>query len=532
MLFSISRRHRLRVVLLVLSVALLAIPGLQSPKPVVAQQRGAVPEDPYLTRQALAMQPLYRSDVADLSQIPRYRIWASFDPTSALVRGELTLRYTNVTNTLLTELVFRLYPNAATIYGGGSLTVTSLECRGRALVARPELDRTILRVPLSPPLWPWESITVNMTFEAQLPTTNPQGYLIFHHSDSVTTLAEWYPILALYRNGWQTPPVPAVGDALLGELAFHEVTLAAPSLYRIASTGVATDTREAKGVKVWTFVSGPARSFSLALSDRFYRESTRVGGVTLNFYALGSSPPLTATAASEEMSQAAEPPAGTAEAALATAREALEAFQRRFGPYPYAELDVVETWVTIKGYEFSSMVFMERGLRSSETWWLYRWTLAHELGHQWWYGLVGSDPVREPWLDESLATYSSLIHIEETRGRAAARAELSSLQGTYGRPSGSGPRILASALDYDGWLSYRGPVYYQGALFIDALRQEMGDVRFFRLLRQYVTKYRYRVATTDDFLSLAESIAGRDLSPLYELWLGTSGPGADTPSER
>jgi len=529
MFLHVVSRSRLCMVLS-LVVALLAAPCAPLAASVVAPQRAPV-QDPYLLRQAQAMQPLYRSDVTLMAHIPRYRIRAKFDPEAALVRGDLTLQYTNRVDTLLTELVFRLYPNASTIYGGGSLTVSSLEYHGRALLVRPERDQTILRVPLYPPLRPQDSITVHMTFESQLPTSDGQGYRIFHHSDSVTALAEWYPILAVYDDGWQAPVVPAVGDALFGELAFYEVILSAPAAYAVASTGVALHTCEVGNDKVWTFVSGPARSFSLALSDRFYRESTRVGEVTLNIYALGSSPRSMEGVVRDEAPQEAEPSAGSAEAALGTMRETFVAFERRFGPYPYAELDVVETWVSIKGYEFSSMVFMERGLRAAETWWLYRWTLAHEIGHQWWYGLVGSDPVGEPWLDESLATYSSLVHIEETRGRAAARAELSALEATYGRPSGASAPILGSALDHAGWLSYRGPVYYQGALFLDALRQEMGDAEFFALLRRYVSQYRYRIATTFDFLSLAESVAGRDLDTLYELWLGTSQPGADGGSD-
>ena len=73
-------------------------------------------------------------------------------------------------------------------------------------------------------------------------------------------------------------------------------------------------------------------------------------------------------------------------------------------------------------------------------------------------------------------------------------------------------RSNSSALDFSNWLAYRSPVYYQGALFLNALREEIGDESFFSLIRRYLATYRYRFATTKDFLRLAEAVSCCDLN--------------------
>jgi aminopeptidase N len=65
-------------------------------------------------------------------------------------------------------------------------------------------------------------------------------------------------------------------------------------------------------------------------------------------------------------------------------------------------------------------------------------------------------------------------------------------------------------------------VYAKAALFFDALRQQVGDETYREILRQYLARFRWRIATPDDFLRVAESVSGQDLDALYSRWiLGT-----------
>ena len=135
---------------------------------------------------------------------------AIIDPESGSVVGQMRLAYTNTTGETLTDLAFRLFPNAETIYGGGSLSVAGVEQAGTVLESKPSEDGTILHVRLARPLAPGGTAGLDLAFNAQVPSQTSQGYGVFNRALGVLCLAGWYPVLAAYGDdGWDTPPVPA-----------------------------------------------------------------------------------------------------------------------------------------------------------------------------------------------------------------------------------------------------------------------------------------------------------------------------------
>ena len=70
-----------------------------------------------------------------------------------------------------------------------------------------------------------------------------------------------------------------------------------------------------------------------------------------------------------------------------------------------------------------------------------------------------------------------------------------------------------------------GPVVYgKGPLFFQALRDEVGDDTFLAILRAYWEAYRYRIATPEGFLAVAEEMSGQELGSLYDKWILSSSP--------
>jgi hypothetical protein len=67
---------------------------------------------------------------------------------------------------------------------------------------------------------------------------------------------------------------------------------------------------------------------------------------------------------------------------------------------------------------------------------------------------------------------------------------------------------------------YEAVVYWNGARFFLALRDELGERAFSRLLRAYAERYRWRIAAPAEFRALAEEIAGRKLDALFTKWVG------------
>jgi hypothetical protein len=413
----------------------------------------------------------------------------------------LTVLYTNQGGTTIEELVFRLFPNASAIYGGGSLQVAEVAVDTQPVVPSLSPDTTALHVPLGPPLAPGASVAARLAFHATVPAETQQGYGIFNQAGGVTSLAGWYPVLAPYGAGWQVTDVPTVGDALWADASLYEVHLTVPTGLTVASTGTVIDRVDGQGSTTWHIVSGPAREFAAAVSNRFQQEVTQVGNMAVTVYALPASDAVTASATTLELAVAA-----------------LEVYADCFGAYPYAEFDVVEAVIPIGGYEFTGMVYVDYGLRVQGSRSSYRYIVAHEVAHQWWYGLVGNDVVHEPWLDESLVSYAAAIYLERAAGEAEAAALIDSWVDQYGYPSSDDPPVNSAATRFGGWPTYRAATYYHGALFLARLRQELGDDAFFDLLRRYLARHRYGTGTTHDFLEVAQEMAGTDLTPLFQRW--------------
>jgi len=75
---------------------------------------------------------------------------------------------------------------------------------------------------------------------------------------------------------------------------------------------------------------------------------------------------------------------------------------------------------------------------------------------------------------------------------------------------------------FDGWEQYDTIVYLKGALFFDALQEEVGDETYFEIMRRYYEEYKYGIATPDGLMRIAEEVSGRDLDELYRRWILTA----------
>jgi aminopeptidase N len=149
------------------------------------------------------------------------------------------------------------------------------------------------------------------------------------------------------------------------------------------------------------------------------------------------------------------------------------------------------------------------------------WVVAHEVIHQWWYSLVGNDQIDEPWLDEALTQYSTLLYFEHRYGAETAAGLLERyFQDPYealkekGRDVPAGLPIAAYS-DED----YGAVVYGKGPLYFHALRQKVGEGKFWEILQTYFARHRYGVATPEDWLAAVKAVTGQEYRALYEQWI-------------
>jgi aminopeptidase N len=130
--------------------------------------------------------------------------------------------------------------------------------------------------------------------------------------------------------------------------------------------------------------------------------------------------------------------------------------------------------------------------------------IAHELVHQWWYGLVGNDQWREPWLDESLAEYTSRALPKEIVGRDDLRCDLDDPV----RPWGSA-RLTQSMAHWNGagGNAYFRTVYLGGACALRSLERDLGPAAMTAFLRSYADAHRFGIASTADFVAALRAAA-------------------------
>jgi hypothetical protein len=465
----------------------------------------------YLALQASALLPDFADDVHLLAEAPHYQLQVQVDPSTAAFQGSLQLQYINQESVPLDQLFLRMYPNDGASYGAGSLRVMDATLNGQpAALAQPSAD-SILQIDLPAPLQPGESTVLAMNFQGQVPRDfageEHGAYGIFNLTQQSMVLSAWYPILAVYDDsGWNLDLVNPVGDAVYGDMATYQVQVELPAAYTLAATGVQVESQPLGENALYTLVSGPAREFTLAASPRFGVVSETVDGVRVNAYYLDE-----ATSAGKRI--------------LQVALDSLKTFNHQFGPYPYAELDIVQAELRYAGgVEFPGIVFIEAIRFEDGNNPVTPITVAHEVAHQWWYNLVGNDVVDEPWLDEALATYSSLVYWETIKGEAAYNQVVANFQESYDQALLDGVSgQITQGMEFYGLpehaSAYGAVVYTKGGLFFHALRQEVGDQAFFSALQDYFQQQRYGIATRADLLAAFESAAGRDLDRLYQEWL-------------
>jgi aminopeptidase N len=197
----------------------------------------------------------------------------------------------------------------------------------------------------------------------------------------------------------------------------------------------------------------------------------------------------------------------------------LRAYGDVFGPYPFDEMTVAEAPLQHFGMEYPGLNLIGLDLYRDNRDELEN-RVVHEIAHQWWYAQVGNDQINTPWLDEGLAEYSMAVYYQQIFGEARANTMVNqrwlvSYQWAVDNEFDTVVNQPASAFSWD----YEMIVYAKAALFFHALHQKLGDAMFRAVLHEYVKQFRWKTATPDDFIRVAESVSGQDLDPLYSQWI-------------
>jgi aminopeptidase N len=218
------------------------------------------------------------------------------------------------------------------------------------------------------------------------------------------------------------------------------------------------------------------------------------------------------------------------DSSLARQDEILDLLAGSFGPYPFGTVGgIVDSQPNL----FFALETQTRPVYPKYFWLDGRgnptngdYVVAHELAHQWFGDDVALARWRDIWLNEGFATYAEWLWAEqvgpgtpETTFRRlydALPADSAFWELTIGDP---GPEHL-----------FADEVYVRGAMTVQALRDEIGDAAFFRLLRRWTSSRSGGNGTTGQFVELAEGIADRPLDSFFDAWLYTPAKPPPPPS--
>ena len=176
---------------------------------------------------------------------------------------------------------------------------------------------------------------------------------------------------------------------------------------------------------------------------------------------------------------------------LDAAAGAFAALEARVGPYGYPTFDVVES-AGGAGMESPGLIWIPGNTAAVNL----RYIVAHETAHQWFYGIVGNDQVREPFTDEATTDFVARSVLGIHRGSRC--------------PTG---RLDRSIYDYSARCYYE-TVYIQGGNLLDDARQLMGDEAFWTALRGYVEANRHKLTSTATLLRTLDDATPLDLAGL------------------
>ena len=464
------------------------------------------------------------------SEVYDYKMDLKFDPDAKSIGGHVVFSFFNDSEDPWKELCLRDYPtlfDEDQAYGlgrnGAETRIEKLtDSRSGSLeYRRDEDDASVIWIDLDKELKPGE----HMTLSYDLLTVIPKNADRFGVYKDVYNITNFYPILAEYKDGsWSHAGYFSVGECFYSEISNYHVTLEVPEGFLVASTGEETSS-EAKGrITTLTYEAPFVRDFVFSISSLFEKESRDCGGVNVNIYYNSEHKP------EQDMTKVINK-------SFDTAKTSLEAFGEAFGKYPYKELDVVLSEIDAGGMEYPNLVIISSevchdDVMEYEAYDQLENTLAHEIGHQWFMGIVGSNSGVEPWLDESVTSYSEIVFYEYIGGKTEENHtehlsrdyyDLAKIVRNQDNPGvSSGEYDIMGYIDraydeFSGDNQYIGTIYETGKMTLYQMEQASGREEFHAFLRAYVNKFKFKNASTEDFMAVLYGCLGRDNEKLNRI---------------
>ncbi|HTM46109.1 MAG TPA: M1 family metallopeptidase, partial [Polyangiaceae bacterium] len=456
--------------------------------------------------------------------VASYQLKASLDASKHRITGTGTLRFTNTAQTATSELYFHLYLNAfkntkslfqrsefrgarsnrkATVPGSIDVEkVVAVEMGNQDLWPSAEHhspgdpdDETDIRVSLPRALAAGETLTLQLAWKSQLPElTERSGF-----AGDFNMVAQWFPKLArLEPNGtWAHFPFHPNSE-FYADFGDYEVTLDVPSDEVVGASGEQIRKEDHAGRTALTFRALGVHDFAWTAWPRFLTRDEVMSGVQVRL--------LYPVAAESLVARE-----------LDAVRFALPHFEQLYGRYPYSTLTLVHPPADAEGaggMEYPTLIttggaashnLFARGIEL---------VTVHELGHQWFYGLVASNESASPFLDEGLNSYAEAEAMHSRWGNVSGGKlwdlELSAAAVTRAQAAAAqfDDAVGNAAALFSDFSSIGSLVYARTATIMQTLAGVYGKAQLQAALGAYTRRYRFQHPSAEDFIEQVATVLG------------------------
>lgn len=509
--------------------------------------------------------------ISSYTQSPQTEYWqqevnysweANIHPNEGKIESEGTITYKNNSPHKIKKIYFHLYQNAfqpgshlddlnkankiSQPYGTRESAkrgtqIESIYHNGRRLNVK--VDNTIASIELPFPLLPGESAGFHVKFETwfdesevdrrmdmySVPVKRPDGttYRVKHLNG-----VHWYPRVAVFdrKKGWNIDQ--HLGKEFYGDFGTFEVNLTLPGNYILDATGVLQNSEEVmpatlrnqldiKNFKEVKFGSTANELIPEDVPDKTWKFRAE----NVHDFAFTADPTYRIGEADYKdikcIALAQECHASGWQDAAAYAAKCIEVYSVDFGQYQWPKIIVADAR---DGMEYP-MLTLDGG--KSPT---YKGLLAHEIGHQWFYGMVASNETHRAFMDEGFTQFLTAWALKRLVGDTIFRKDME-VNTYYGRNyynyldaaiSGYDATMNTHSHDFHGALSHENGyvlVYYKTATMFRNLEYMIGTERLREALAYYFDKWKFKHPYPNDFRQAMADYLNMDLTWFFDQWL-------------
>lgn len=461
-----------------------------------------------------------KEDLNSVSKnLTEYEISINLNTEKMQANANQNVNFVNNTNSILKNLKLHLYPQnfkrGATntvvsstklndaypngmSYAEFEVTRLTVEDKDSSIIY--ECDYSdILSINLNESLMPNENVEFSIDFSFTLPNCCHR----FGFGESTINLANFYPIVCVYENGeFNTSPYNANGDPFYSDIANYSVNITTDNQYIVAGTGEKTKENLENNKTKTSFNAKAVRDFALVLSNKFEIISSTVNNTKIEYYYFNDT---------------------HAEDSLKTGVDAIKTFNKLFGNYPYKTFSIVKTDFVHGGMEYPNLIMISSNIENKDD---YLNVIIHETAHQWWYGMVGNDEYKFPWLDEAITEYSTILFYDNNEGYNlnhkdmvnSCKENYSLFVSVYEEVLGKIDTSMRAVNEYETEPEYTYCTYVKGVLMYDSLYNLIGENKFIKSLNEYFETYKFKNTTPENLISCFEKVCKQDFKNFFNSW--------------